>query len=73
MIILCRCRRYRQSSGILKIFWGRLKFVVLRALNEGYEMGEMSETLKHAVITCIPMGTKTRNVLKTGGLYHFYL
>ena len=47
-----------------KIFWGRLKFVVLRALNEGYEKGEMSETLKYAVITCIPKGTKARNLLK---------
>ena len=41
-----------------KIFWGRIKFLVLRALNEGYEKGEMSETLKYAVITCIPKGTK---------------
>ena len=47
-----------------KIFWGRIKFVVLHALNEGYEKGEMSETLKYAVITCIPKGTKARNVLK---------
>ena len=47
-----------------KLFWGRIKFVVLLALNEGYEKGEMSETLKYAVITCIPKGTKARNVLK---------
>ena len=46
------------------IFWGRIKFVVLRALNEGYEKGEMSETLKYAVITCIPKGTKPRNIFK---------
>ena len=47
-----------------KIFWGRIKFVVLRALNEGYKKGEMSETRKYAVITCIPKGTKARNILK---------
>ena len=46
------------------IFWGRIKFVVMRALNEGYEKGEMSETLKYAVITCIPKGTKPRNIFK---------
>ena len=48
----------------LKIFWGRIKFVVLRALNEGYEKGKMSETVKYAVITCIPKGTKARNIFK---------
>ena len=52
------------SLEFLKIFWGRIKFVVLHALNEGYEKGEMSETLKYAVITCIPKGTKARNVFK---------
>ena len=58
-----------KSAGIdgfpaefFQIFWGRIKFVVLRALNEGYEKGEMSETLKYAVITCIPKGTKARNI-----------
>ena len=38
--------------------------MVLRALNEGYEKGEMSETLKYAVITCIAKGTKARNRFK---------
>ena len=71
--ILCAIKNMKndKSPGIdgfpvefFKIFWGRIKFVVLRALNEGYEKGEMSETFKYAVITCIPKGTKARNLLK---------
>ena len=68
-----------KSTGIngfpvefFKIFWERIKFVVLCALKEGHERGEMSETLKYAVITCIPKGTKARNILKTGSLFHYY-
>ena len=33
-------------------------------MDEGYEKGEISETLKYAEITCIPKGTKARNIFK---------
>ena len=47
-----------------KVFWSKLKFVVLRALNTGYGNGKMSNTLKQCIISCIPKGNKPRNRLK---------
>ena len=47
-----------------KVFWSKLKFVILRALNSGYDNGEMSYSLKQCIISCIPKGNKPRNLLK---------
>ena len=38
---------------------------MLRAINASYEKGELSETIKRGVITCIPKGNKDKALLKT--------
>ena len=47
-----------------KVFWGNLKFFILRALNHAYECGEMSISLRQCIITCLPKGDKPRQFLK---------
>ena len=37
-----------------KIFWRQLSSFVIRSLNYGYLIGELSATQKQGVITCIP-------------------
>ena len=51
-------------AEFFKIFWCKLKFLITRALNHCFLKGELSATLRHAVITCIPKGNKPRNLLK---------
>ena len=51
-------------AEFLKVFWGKLKYIVLRALNKGYEEGEMSTSLRQVIISCIPKGNKSRLFLK---------
>ena len=41
-----------------KVFWGKLKFFVIRSLNEGFHSGEMSVSLRQCIITCVPKGDK---------------
>ena len=41
-----------------------MKFVILRALNSGYNNVEMSSSLKQCIISCIPKGNKPQNMLK---------
>ena len=50
-------------SEFLKVFWHKLKYFVLRSLNEAYEKGEMSITLRQCVINCLPKGNKPRHLL----------
>ena len=50
----------------------RIKSVVLHALNKGYKMGQMSETLKCPVITGIPKGMqRTFNACRFGKGFRF--
>ena len=51
-------------SEFYKLFWGKLKFFVLRALNHAYESGEMSISLRQCIISCLPKGNKPRHFLK---------
>ena len=51
-------------AEFLKVFWGSLKFFVLRALNRCYEKGLLSISLCQAVINCNPKGDKTQEFLK---------
>ena len=47
-----------------KIFWKKLKHIILHALNESYEKGTLSTTLRHGLITCLPKGKKPREFIK---------
>ena len=51
-------------SEFLKLFWGKLKYFILRALNHAYEIGEMSISLRQCIINCLPKGNKPRHFLK---------
>ncbi|MCU7801037.1 MAG: reverse transcriptase family protein, partial [gamma proteobacterium symbiont of Lucinoma myriamae] len=47
-----------------KFFWRDLGHFMLRAINESYIKGELSESLTRGVITCIPKGNKDKLMLK---------
>ena len=51
-------------AEFFKVFWGKLKFFVLRGLNYAYRSGEMSVSMKSCIISCIPKGDKPRQFLK---------
>ena len=51
-------------SEFFKVFWGKLKYLILNAINEGYEKNELSITMRHCVISCLPKGDKPRQFLK---------
>ena len=52
------------GADFFKAFWGRLGYFIVRAINYGYEHGELSTTQKEGVITCIPKDNKPRQFLK---------
>ena len=54
-------------ADFFKLFWGKLKFFILRGLNYTYIVGEMSTTIRTCIISCLPKGDKPREYLKTGG------
>ena len=51
-------------SEFYKVFWGKLKNVVLDALNESYKHGELPISLRHGLISCLPKGQKPREFVK---------
>ena len=51
-------------AEFLKIFWGRIKYFVLRGLNYAYNTGEMTVSLRTCIISCLPKGNKPREFLK---------
>ena len=51
-------------AEFFKLFWGKLKFFILRGLNYAYRVGEMSTTLRTCIISCLPKGDKPREYLK---------
>ena len=51
-------------SEFYKIFWAKLKYIRLHALNESYDNGILSTTLRHGLITCLPKGQKPREFIK---------
>ena len=53
-------------ADFLKVFWSKLKFFVLRALNKSYRKGILSISLRRCIISCLPKGEKSRELLKTG-------
>ena len=51
-------------AEFFKVFWGKLKFFVLRSLNSGYYTGQLSISLRQCIISCLPKGDKPRHFLK---------
>ena len=51
-------------AKFFKIFGGKLKVFVLRALNYCYRQGTLSISMRQSVITCIPKENKPREYLK---------
>ena len=52
------------SAEFFKVFWKQLGVFVLRSLNHGYTIGELSITQKQGIITCIPKDNKPKIFLK---------
>ena len=52
------------SADFYKVFWKQLGTFVLRAINAGFQNGELSITQQHGLIVCIPKENKSRNYLK---------
>ena len=52
------------TCEFLKVFWGKLKFFITRALNTCFRKGKLSTTLRQGIVTCIPKGTNERYLLK---------
>ena len=47
-----------------KVFWGKLKYFILRSASLTLKNGIMSCSLRHCIISCIPKGDKDRTLLK---------
>ena len=47
-----------------KFFWKDVGELLVRAINFGFEYGELSSTQKEGIITCIPKGDKPKQFLK---------
>ena len=54
------------TSQFLKVFWGRLKYIIHKAINASYDKGSMSQPMRTCIITCLPKGNKDRKFLKNG-------
>ena len=51
-------------ADFFKVFWSRLKYFVLKSLNEAFSKKELSVTMRQVILTCLPKGSKPRNLLK---------
>ena len=47
-----------------KMFWGKLKYFVLRALNYSFQRGTLPLCLRQTIISCLPKGNKQWDLLK---------
>ena len=53
-------------AEFLKMFWSKLKFFILRSLNNSFRIGELPQSFP-----CLPKGNKPREFLKTGTRFRF--
>ena len=56
-------------AEFFKVFWGKLKYFILRSASLIFKNGMMSCSLHHCIISCIPRGDKDRTLLKIGARY----
>ena len=47
-----------------KFFWCDLGHFLIKSINYGYNLGELSSTQKEGIITCLPKGDKPKQYLK---------
>ena len=52
------------SAEFFKCFWKKLGHFIVRSINYSYMNGELSNTQKHGLITCLPKGDKPKQFLK---------
>ena len=52
------------TAEFLKFFWKDIGTFVVRSLNNSFQKGELSQTQKEGLITCIPKGEKDKQYLK---------
>ena len=52
------------NSEFFKFFWSKLKYLILRCLNQSFENGLLPQTLRTCVITCLPKQNKSRELLQ---------
>ena len=52
------------TYDFFKFFWNDIGAFLLRAINECFVKGELSDSLKYGVITCLPKGNKDKLYLK---------
>ena len=50
-------------AEFFKVFWGKIKFWILRALNYSFRNGTMPLSLRQCVITCLPKPGKPREFI----------
>ena len=51
-------------ADFYKVFWNKLKHIIMRAFQEFYRQGKMSITARTGILTCLPKGNKPRDLLK---------
>ena len=63
------------SADFYKVFWRQLGTFVVRAINSGFQEGELSVTQQHGLTVCIPKESKCRNYLnqRTNGPVNAHL
>ena len=52
------------NAEFYKAFWGRLGYLVVRAINASYKKGILTPTQRQGIITCIPKGDKPKEYIK---------
>ena len=52
------------SVEFLKFFWSDLGDFLVRSINHGYNVGNLSITQREGIITCIPKGDKSKKYIK---------
>lgn len=55
------------TAEFLKFFWPKLKYFLSQSLNQSYATGNLPQTLRTCVITCLPKQNKSRLFLKKTG------
>ena len=51
-------------ADFFKVFWAKIKYFVLRSINQGFENGKFSTSMRQCIINCLPKGNKPRHFLK---------
>ena len=50
-------------AEFFKVFWIKMKYHVLNSINESYERGQLSSTMRQCIISSLPKGDKPRQFL----------